>query len=75
MHYRREIAAGVLALTLAAGGCNRPSAVNRSDDANAAPLTRQADRAAELQGQRDEHLVKLQARAAALEHDYQGPGR
>jgi hypothetical protein len=62
---------GVLALTLAAGACNRQPTVNRSDNANAAPITRQADRAAELQRQRDEDLAKLDARVAALERDYQ----
>jgi len=71
MHYRRDTAVGVLVLTLAAGGCNRQPTVNRSDDANAAPITRQADRAAELQRQRDEDFAKLDARVAALERDYQ----
>jgi hypothetical protein len=71
MHYRRDTAVGVLALTLAAGGCNRPSVVNRSDDGNAAPVARQDDRAAALQRQRDDDLAKLDARVAALERDYQ----
>jgi hypothetical protein len=69
MLYRTDMAVGVLALTLAASGCNRSPAVNRSDDA--APISRQTDRAAELQRQRDEDLAKLDARVAALEHDYQ----
>ena len=71
MHYRRDTAIGVLALTLAAGACNRQAAMNQSDNASAAPVTRQADRAAELQRQRDEDLAKLDARVAALERDYQ----
>jgi hypothetical protein len=70
MHCNRSTAMCVLALTLTAGACNRQSA-NRTDNADAAPITGQADRAAELQRQRDEDLAKLDARVAALDRDYQ----
>jgi hypothetical protein len=71
MHYTRATALSVLTLALVVAACNREPAVNRSDNANAAPNTRQADRSAELQRQRDQDLSKLDARVATLERDYQ----
>jgi hypothetical protein len=56
----------MMAVTLAAGACSREAKVEQRDPA----VTRDADRAAQLQKHRDEELSKIDDRVAKLERDY-----
>jgi len=64
-------AAGLVALTVAAGACNREATVERRDAAADTAIVAQPDPAVELQKQRDQDLSKLDDRVAALERKYQ----
>jgi hypothetical protein len=63
MNYRMSAAVGMMTLTLAAGACSREATVEHRD------ATRDVDRAAQLQKQRDEELSKIDDRVAKLERD------
>src|SRR5215831_1346881 len=68
--HQRMIAAGLLTLSMAIGGCRRDDNAtrDRSTASSAAPSN---DRASELQRQREDDLAKMDARVAALEREYQ----
>ena len=65
MKERMIAAVGMMALTLAAGACNREATVEQRE-----PAAQEVDRAAQLQKQRDEELSKIDERVAKLERDY-----
>ena len=65
MNHKMSAAVGMMALTLAAGACSREATVEQ----RAPAATRDADRAAQLQKQRDEELSKIDERVAKLERD------
>jgi hypothetical protein len=67
MHYRDAAIIGALAVALAAGGCKREAAEVREETAEA---SRDADRAVELQRQRDEEITRLDQRVADVEREY-----
>ena len=68
MHHRNAAIIGALALALgAAGACKRDTAEPRNPDA---AVTRDADRAADLQRQRDEDVNRLEQRVSDVERKY-----
>jgi len=67
MHSKHLAIIGTLALSLSVAACNRSDPAR---DAVAPADTRAADRAAELQRERDNEVAKLNDRVAALEADY-----
>jgi len=71
MHHRMITVVGLLTLAVGVGACSRDATVEPRDQAAAPAATRQADRASELQRQRDQDLAKMDDRVAALERTYQ----
>lgn len=69
MDYRHAAMIGTLAVALGAGACNRDAAESRNESATA-EVARDADRAAELQRQRDEEITRLDQRVADVEREY-----
>lgn len=67
MHYRHAAIVGAIAVALAAGGCKRDAAEVREETADA---SRDADRAAELQRERDDEITRLDQRVAEVEREY-----
>ena len=69
MHYQNMATIGIVALALAAGGCNRD--VGESRDTTAGEeRTPNVDRTAELQRERNEEISGLDKRVADIERDY-----
>ena len=66
MRYRTAVVVGVLAAAFGSGACNRDAAEPRDTTVD----TRDADRAADLQRQRDEDATRLDQRVADLEREY-----
>jgi hypothetical protein len=64
MQYRHAAIVGTLAVALAAGACNRDAAEPRDES----PIP--ADRAADLQRERDEAITRLDQRVAEVEREY-----
>jgi hypothetical protein len=64
MHYRHAAVMGTLAVVLVAGACNRDAA----ESPNSATVD--AERAAELQRQRDEEISRLDQRVTDAEREY-----
>jgi hypothetical protein len=67
MRYRNAAIIGTVALALGAGACKRDTVESRTPDAEVA---RDADRAADLQRQRDEDVARLDTRVADVERKY-----
>ena len=67
MRYRHGAIVGALAVALAASGCKRDAAEVRDETADA---SRDADRAAELQRQRNDEITRLDQRVADVEREY-----
>ena len=69
MHYQNLATIGIVALVLAAGGCNRD--VGESRDTTARDeRTPTVERTAELQRERNEEISRLDKRVADIERDY-----
>jgi archaellum component FlaC len=69
MHYQNMATIGIVALALAAGGCNR--GVGESRDTTAREeRTPNVDRTAELQRERNEEISRLDKRVSDIERDY-----
>lgn len=68
MHYGKVTAIGSLALALAAGACNRE--VGESRDTTVREESRNVDRVAELQRERDDEISRLNKRVAEIEREY-----
>lgn len=64
MHYRNAAIIGILAVALAGGACKRDAAEPTAE------VSRDADRAADLQRQRDEEITRLDQRVADIEREY-----
>lgn len=69
MHYGRAATTATIALTLAAGACNRDVGESRETAVREEP-TRNADRAAELQRERDDEILRLNNRVTEIEREY-----
>jgi len=68
MRYRNMATVGIVALALAAGGCNRD--VGESRDTTREERPPAVDRAAELQRDRNEEISRLDKRVSDIERDY-----
>jgi hypothetical protein len=69
MHYQNLATIGIVALALAAGGCNRDVGESRDTTAREEG-TRNVDRTAELQRERNEEISRLERRVSDIEQDY-----
>jgi hypothetical protein len=69
MHYQNMATIGIVALALAAGGCNRDVGESRDTTARE-ERTPNVDRTAELQRERNEEVSGLDKRVADIERDY-----
>jgi archaellum component FlaC len=69
MHYQNMATIGIVALALAAGGCNRDVGESRDTTARE-ERTPNVDRTAELQRERNEEISRLDERVADIERDY-----
>ena len=69
MHYQNLATISIVALVLAAGGCNRDVGESR-DTAARDERTPAVDRTAELQRERNEEISRLDKRVADIERDY-----
>jgi archaellum component FlaC len=69
MHYQNLATIGIVALVLAAGGCNRDVGESRDTAAREERIPAE-DRAAELQRERNEEISRLDKRVADIERDY-----
>ena len=67
MHYRHAAVVGALTVALAAGACKRDAAEVRDESV---AVARDADRAAELQRERDDEITRLDKRVADVEREY-----
>ena len=64
MHYRSAAIIGSLVVALVSGACKRDAAEPTAE------VSRDADRAADLQRQRDEEITRLDQRVADIEREY-----
>jgi hypothetical protein len=69
MHYQNMATIGIVAMALAAGGCNRDVGESRDTTARE-ERTPNVDRTAELQRQRNEEISRLDKRVSDIERDY-----
>ena len=69
MHYQNIATIGIVALALAAGGCNRDAGESR-DTTSREDRPPAVDRAAELQRDRNEEVSRLDKRVTDTERDY-----
>ena len=69
-HSRMITVVGALALTFAAGACNRDATVVEQRNLPVTDAPRPVDRATELQQQRLEELTKMDDRVASIERNY-----
>ena len=69
MHFQNLATIGIVALVLAAGGCNRDVGESR-DTAAREERTPAVDRTVELQRERNEEISRLDKRVADIERDY-----
>lgn len=69
MHYGKAATIATIALTLAAGACNRDVSESRDPAVRDEP-TRTADRTAELQRERDDEISRLDTRVTEIEREY-----
>jgi hypothetical protein len=69
MHYQNMATIGIVAMALAAGGCNRDVGESRDTTARE-ERTPNVDRTAELQRERNEEISRLDKRVSDIERDY-----
>jgi DNA repair exonuclease SbcCD ATPase subunit len=69
MHYGKAATVATIALALAAGACNREASESREPAVRDEP-TRNTDRTAELQRERDDEISRLDSRVTEIEREY-----
>ena len=68
MHHQKSTIVAALTVALASGACNRDAVPSR--DAAKTQASRDVDRSAELQRQREEEISRLDKRVADVERKY-----